>query len=145
MDFKFRTNVFKNDPSQNKNNNPNFPTHSATLEMPLGKLQEYVEYLHWAAKTELKYDDYLQDHVVPIQISGWAKTSERTGKKYLNLEFQPHFKTLGNAIAKKEAAELADTQEIMQHQQNLDKAAANLAQGTAGTVVIQPDSDDEPF
>jgi len=145
MDFKFRTNVFKNDPSQNKNNNPNFPTHGAILEMPLGKLQEYVEYLHWAAKTELKYDEYLGDHVVPVKISGWSKTSERTGKKYLNLEFQPHFKTLGNAIAKKEAAELADTQEIMQHQQNLDKAAANLAQGTAGTVVVQADSDDEPF
>ena len=142
MDFKFRTNVFKNDPSQNKNNNPDFPTHSATLEMPLGKLQEYVEYLHWAAKTELKYDEYLGDHVVPVKISGWAKTSEKTGKKYLNLEFQPHFKTLGKAIAKKEAAELTDTQEIMQHQQNLDKAAASLAQGTAGAVVIKADQED---
>ena len=42
----------------------------------------------------------------------------------------------------KEAAELADTQEIMQHQQTLDKAAASLAQGTAGTVVIKADAED---
>ena len=144
MEFKFRTNVFKNDPSQNKNNNPKFPTHGGTLEMPLGKLQEYVEYLNWAAKTELKYDEYLGDHVVPVKISGWAQTSEKTGKKYLNLQFEPHFKTLGNAIAKKEAAELTDAQEIMQHQQTLDKAAASLAQGTAGNVVT-PAQDDEPF
>lgn len=143
MDFKFRTNVFKNDPSQNKNNNPNFPTHSAILEMPVGKLQEYVEYLHWAVKTELKYDEYLKDHVVPVKISGWSKTSEKTGKKYLNMQFEPHFKTLGNAIAKKEAAELTDAQEIMQHQQALDNAAASLAQGTAGTVV--PPTQDDVF
>ena len=109
--------------------------------MPLGKLQEYVEYLHWAAKTELKYDEYLGDHVVPIKISGWTTKSEKTGKTFLSLYFEPHFKTLGNAIAKKEAAELTDTQEIMQHQQNLDKAAASLAQGTAGSVV-KPDQED---
>ena len=82
MDFKFRTNVFKNDPSQNGNNNDpnNFPTHGALLEMPLGKLQEYVEYLHWAAKTELKYDDYLQDDVVPVKISGWRKLLKELAK-----------------------------------------------------------------
>ena len=110
--------------------------------MPLGKLQEYVEYLHWAAKTELKYDEYLGDHVVPIKISGWTAKSEKTGKTFLNLYFEPHYKTLGEAMAKKEAAELTDTQEIMQHQQNLDKAAASLAQGTAGTVVIKADQED---
>lgn len=141
MEFKFKANVFKNDPSKNKNNNPKFPTHSGTLEMPLGKLEEYVEYLHWAAKTELKYDEYFKDHVVPVKISGWTATSEATGKKYLSLYFEPNFQTLGNAIAKKEAAQLADTQEIIQHQQNLDKAAASLAQGTAGSVV-KPDEND---
>ena len=141
MEFKFKTNIFKNDPSQNKNNNPKFPTHGGTLEMPLRKLQEYVEYLHWAAKTELKYDDYLQDHVVPVKISGWTSKSEKTGKTYLSLYFEPNFKTLGEAMAKKEAAELADTQ-VIQHQQNLDNAAANLAQGTAGTVVIKADQED---
>ncbi len=110
--------------------------------MPLGKLQEYVEYLHWAAKTELKYDEYLGDHVVPIKISGWTSKSEKTGKTFLSLYFEPHYKTLGEAMAKKEAAELADTQEIMQHQQTLDKAAASLAQGTAGNVVIKADAED---
>ena len=141
MEFKFKANVFKNDSSKNKNNNPNFPTHGGTLEMPLGKLEEYVEYLHWAAKTELKYDEYFKDHVVPVKISGWSQTSEATGKKYLSLYFEPNFQTLGNAIAKKEAAQLADTQEIMQHQQNLDKAAASLAQGTAGSVVKSDQED----
>ncbi len=109
--------------------------------MPLGKLKQYVEYLHWAAKTELKYDEYLGDHVVPVQISGWTSKSEKTGKTFLSLYFEPNFKTLGSAIAKKEAAELTDTQEIIQHQQNLDKAAASLAQGTAGSVV-QTQQDD---
>lgn len=41
----------------------------------------------------------------------------------------------------KEAAELTDSQEIAQHQQSLDKAAASLATGTAGTVV-KPDQED---
>ena len=141
MEFKFKTNIFKNDPSQNKNNNPKFPTHGGTLEMPLKKLEEYVEYLHWAAKTELKYDEYLGDHVVPVKISGWTAKSEKTGKTFLSLYFEPHFKTLGEAIAKKEAAKLTDTREIMQHQQNLDKSAASLAQGTAGSVV-KPDQED---
>ena len=141
MEFKFKTNIFKNDPSQNKNNNPKFPTHSGILEMPLKKLEEYVEYLHWSAKTELKYDEYLGDHVVPVKISGWTAKSEKTGKTYLSLYFEPHFKTLNEAIAKKEAAKLTDTREIMQHQQNLDKSAASLAQGTAGSVV-KPDQED---
>ena len=109
--------------------------------MPLKKLEEYVDYLHWAARTELKYDDYLQDHVVPVKISGWTSKSEKTGKTFLSLYLEPHFKTLGEAMAKKEAAELTDAQEIMQHQQNLDKAAASLAQGTAGSVV-KPDQED---
>ena len=141
MEFKFKANIFKNDPSQNKNNNSKFPTHGGTLEMPLKKLEEYVEYLHWAAKTELKYDEYLGDHVVPVKISGWTAKSEKTGKTFLSLYFEPHFKTLGEAIAKKEAAVLTDTREIMQHQQNLDKAAASLAQSTAGSVV-KPDQED---
>lgn len=138
MEFKFRGSIFKNDPSKNKNNNPKFPTHSGTLEMPLGKLNDYVEYLHWAAKTELKYDEYLKDHVVPIKISGWATTSENTGKKYLSVYFEPNFKTLGDAIAKKQASEFSGPESL---DPTVQDAAANLAKSTGGTVV-QTQQDD---
>ena len=103
-------------------------------------MQDLVEYLHWALRTELKTDSYLDDVVIPIKISGWQKES-KSGKKFLSLSYTPDYKTLMAAREAKEAAELADAQEIMQHQQNLDKAAASLAQGTAGSVV-QTQQDD---
>ena len=95
MEFKFRTNVFKNDPSQNKNNNPKFPTHGGTLEMPLGQLQEYVEYLHWAAKTEL-FQSRIKNRVNSLHtgIMGFVSRQPRTSMEgeftmYLPSQFNP--------------------------------------------------------
>ena len=141
MEFKFKAKLFKNDPSQNKNNNPKYPKYGGTIEMPLSKLEAFVEYMHWAAKTELKFDDFLKEHVVPVKISGWNGKSETTGKQWVDLYFEPGYKALQAAIEAKEAAQLADSQEIQAHQASLDKAAASLAQGTAGTV-MKPDQED---
>lgn len=148
MEFKFSSNIFKNSVEDQQrlygekyDPNKNYPVFTGTAGIPKSQLQEFVAYLHWALRTdELKHDDYLDDLIVPIKISGWQKES-RTGKKFLSLAYSPDYKTLKAAQEARDAAELADTQEIMQHQQSLDKAAASLAQGTAGTVV-KPEQDD---
>tara|TARA_R100000479_G_C6222006_1_gene142025 strand:- start:9 stop:464 length:456 start_codon:yes stop_codon:yes gene_type:complete len=149
MDFKFNSSIFKNSPEDHKrlygdkyDPNKPYPVFSGTAAIPKKELAALVEYLHWALRTELKTDSYLDDVVVPVKVSGWQKEAKSTGKKFLSLSYEPDYKTMLAAREAKEAAELADAQEIIQHQQNLDKAAANLAQGTAGTVVIQADSED---
>lgn len=148
MEFKFNSNIFKNSVEDHKriygeNYDPEkpYPVFTGTAFISKDQIQQLAEYLHWALKTELKHDEYLGDVAVPIKISGWQKTSEKTGKKFLSLSYQPDYKTMTAARDAKEAAELTDTQEIMQHQQSLDQAAASLAQGTAGTVV-KPQQDD---
>ena len=147
MEFKFNSNIFKNSPEDQQrlygdkyDPNKNYPVFTGTASIPKKELAALVEYLHWALRTELKTDSYLDDVVVPVKISGWQKES-KSGKKFLSLAYSPDYKTMIAARDAKEAAELADTQEIMQHQQTLDKAAASLAQGTAGTVV-KPDQED---
>ena len=147
MEFKFNSNIFKNSPEDQQrlygdkyDPNKTYPVFTGTASIPKKDLPAFVEYLHWALRTELKTDSYLDDVVIPIKISGWQKES-KSGKKFLSLAYSPDYKTMIAAREAKEAAELADTQEIMQHQQSLDKAAASLAQGTAGTVV-KPDQED---
>lgn len=148
MEFNFNSNIFKNSPEDHKrlygdkyDPEKNYPVFTGTASIPKKDLPALVEYLHWALRTDLKTDSYHKDVVIPIRISGWQKTSEKTGKKFLSLAYAPDYQTMLAAREAKEAAELADSQEIMQHQQNLDKAAASLAQGTAGTVVT-PVQDD---
>ena len=147
MEFKFNSNIFKNSPEDQQrlygdkyDPNKNYPVFTGTASIPKKELAGLVEYLHWALRTELKADSYLDDVVVPVKISGWQKES-KSGKKFLSLAYSPDYKTMMAARDAKEAAELVDTQEIMQHQQNLDKAAVSLAQGTAGSVV-KPDQED---
>lgn len=147
MEFKFNSNIFKNSPEDQQrlygdkyDPNKNYPVFTGTASIPKSQLPALVEYLHWALRTELKTDSYLDEVVIPIKISGWQKQSE-SGKKFLSLAYSAHYKTMTAARDAKEAAELADSQEIAQHQQSLDNAAASLAQGTAGAVVT-PDQED---
>ena len=147
MEFKFNSNIFKNTPEDQQrlygdkyDPNKNYPVFTGTASIPKSQLPALVEYLHWALRTELKTDSYLEDVVIPIKISGWQKES-KSGKKFLSLAYSADYKTMTAARDAKEAAELADSQEIAQHQQSLDNAAASLAQGTAGAVV-KPDQED---
>ena len=147
MEFKFNSTVFKNTAEDHKrlygdkyDPNKPYPELTGNISIPKAQLSAFVEYLHWALRTELKNDAYLNDLVIPVRISGWTKQSQ-SGKKFLSLAYSPDYKTMLAARDAKEAAELTDAQEIMQHQQNLDKAAASLAQGTAGSVV-KPDQED---
>ena len=135
MEFKFSSAIFKNDPADNRNNNPNFPTHGGILKMPLSQLEEFVQYLHWAARTELQSDSYMNEKIIPVKISGWTKDSN--GKKFLSLSFEPHYKTNMAAQEAKAAQGAAGTISLQEQQpaQTTDTAAASLAQGTAGTVV----------
>lgn len=135
MEFKFSSAIFKNDPADNRNNNPNFPTHGGILKMPLSQLEEFVQYLHWAARTELQSDSYMNEKIIPVKISGWTKDSN--GKKFLSLSFEPHYKTNMAAQEAKEAQGPAGTVslQVQQPAQTADAAAASLAQGTTGTVV----------
>lgn len=142
MEFKLNSNIFKNTVEDQQrlygdkyDPNKNYPAFTGTLNIPRGQVIEFVEHLQFALRTELKHDEYLGDEIVPIKISGWQKTSEKTGKKFLSLQYTPDYRTLMAAREAKEASEIAA------HQESLDKSAANLAQGTAGTVV-KPDQED---
>ena len=143
MDFKFKSTVFQNTAEDHKrlygdryDPNKPYPQLSGTISIPKGQLSDFVEYLHWAIRTELKNDSYLNDLVIPIKISGWQKKSDRTGKKFLSLDYTPDYKTLMAAREAKESAEIpAGTVSI-------DASAANLAQATEGSVVIKADSED---
>ena len=140
MEFKFSSAIFKNDPADNKNNNPSFPTHGGLVKMPLSQLEEFVQYLHWAARTELQYDEYLNEKFIPVKVSGWAPKPETQGqgkKKRMSLSLEPHYKTNMAAEEAKQAQGTAGTISLQEQQpaQTTDTAAASLAQGTAGTVV----------
>ena len=141
MEFKFNSNIFKNSPEDQKrlygdkyDPNKNYPVFTGTASIPKKELAALVEYLHWALRTELKTDSYLDDVVVPVKISGWQKES-KTGKKFLSLAYSPDYKTMMAAREAKEASELAAPTPTVQD------AAASLATGTAGTVVT-PDQED---
>ena len=141
MDFKFKSNIFKNSVEdqkriykENYDANKPYPAFTGTLTIPKSQIGEFVEYLHWALRTELKHDDYINDAVLPIKISGWQKES-KNGKAFLSLSYQPDFKTKVAAQEAKEASQLASPEPTA------DSSAANLAEATAGTVVEPPKAD----
>ena len=141
MDFKFNSSIFKNTPEDQQrlykdkyDPNKNYPAFTGTASIPKKDLPALVEYLHWALRTELKTDSYLDDVVIPIKISGWQKES-KTGKKFLSLAYAPDYKTLTAAREAKEASELAAPAPTAQD------AAASLAKSTGGSVV-QTQQDD---
>jgi hypothetical protein len=141
MEFKFNSNIFKNSPEDQQkiygekyDPNKNYPVFTGTASIPKKDLPALVEYLHWALRTELKTDSYLDDVVIPIKISGWQKES-KNGKKFLSLAYAPDYKTLTAAREAKEAEQLATEALTAQD------AAANLAKGTGGAVV-QTQQDD---
>ena len=141
MEFKFNSNIFKNSPEDQQkiygekyDPNKNYPVFTGTASIPKKDLPALVEYLHWALRTELKTDSYLDDVVIPIKISGWQKES-KNGKKFLSLAYAPDYKTLTAAREAKEAEQLATEALTAQD------AAANLAKGT-GCAVVQTQQDD---
>ncbi len=142
MEFKFNSNIFKNSPEDQQkiygekyDPNKNYPVFTGTASIPKKDLPALVEYLHWALRTELKTDSYLDDVVIPIKISGWQKES-KNGKKFLSLAYAPDYKTLTAAREAKEASELAAHSDPA-----AEVAAANLAKSTGGSVV-QTQQDD---
>ena len=141
MEFKFNSNIFKNSPEDQQrlygekyDPNKNYPVFTGTASIPKKDLPAFVEYLHWALRTELKTDSYLNDVVIPIKISGWQKES-KSGKKFLSLAYSPDYKTMMAAQEAKEASQSAPPEP------NVQDAAASLAKGTAGTVVTPAEED----
>ena len=141
MEFKFNSNIFKNSPEDQQrlygdkyDPNKNYPVFTGTANIPKKDLPAFVEYLHWALRTELKTDSYLEDVVIPIKISGWQKES-KSGKKFLSLAYSPDYKTMLAAQEAKEASQSAPPEP------NVQDAAASLAKSTGGSVV-QTQQDD---
>ena len=141
MEFKFNSTVFKNTAEDHKrlygdkyDPNKSYPELTGNISIPKAQLSAFVEYLHWALRTELKNDSYLNDLVIPVRISGWTKQSQ-SGKKFLSFAYSPDYKTMMAAREAKEASELSTPEPTAQD------AAASLAATTAGTVV-QTQQDD---
>ena len=141
MEFKFNSNIFKNSPEDQQrlygdkyDPNKNYPVFTGTASIPKSQLPALVEYLHYALRTELKTDSYLDEVVIPVKISGWQKES-KNGKKFLSLAYSPDYKTMMAAREAKEASELSAPEPTAQD------AAASLAKSTGGAV-IQTQQDD---
>ena len=137
MNFKFNGNVFKNTAEdhariygENYDASKNYPGFTGTIEIPKGQLQEFVTYLHYACQTQLKHSDYLNDDVVPVKMSGWAKTSAN-GKTYLSLQFAPDYKTQKAA----EEAQQAEAAKATPAPSPVDQGAQAIAAATGGQVV----------
>ena len=137
MNFKFNGNVFKNTAEdhariygENYDPSKNYPGFTGTIEIPKGQLQELVTYLHYACQTQLKHSDYLNDEVVPVKMSGWAKTSAN-GKSYLSLQFAPDYKTQKAA----EEAQQAEAAKATPAPSPVDQGAQAIAAATGGQVV----------
>ena len=142
MEFKFNSSIFKNTPEDQQrlygdkyDPNKNYPVFTGSVSIPKGQIPEFVEYLHWALRTKLKADSYLNDVVIPIKVSGWQKEAKSSGKKFLSLAYEPDYKTMMAAKEAKEAEQLA--KEALTAQD----AAASLAKGTEG-VVVQDQQED---
>ena len=142
MQFKFNSSIFKNSPEDHQrlygdkyDPNKNYPVYSGSVSIPKAQIPEFVEYLHWALRTKLKADSYLNDVVIPIKVSGWQKTASSTGKKFLSLAYEPDYKTMMAAKEAQEASQSSASQPTAQD------AAASLAKGTGGSVV-QTQQDD---
>lgn len=141
MEFKFSSNIFKNSSEDHQrlygdkyDPNKNYPMFTGTASIPKKELAALVEYFNGAMLTELKRDDYLEDVVVPIKISGWQKEA-KSGKKFLSLSYAPDYKTLMAAKEAKEAAEIAA------HKSTIDQDASNFAAATGGSVVQMQQDD----
>ena len=142
MEFKFNSSIFKNTPEDQQrlygdkyDPNKNYPVYTGSVSIPKGQIPEFVEYLHWALRTKLKADSYLNDVVIPIKVSGWQKEAKSTGKKFLSLSYEPDYKTMMAAKEAQEASQSAASQPTAQD------AAASLAKSTGGSVV-QTQQDD---
>ena len=144
MEFKFNSSIFKNSSEDQQrlygdkyDPGKNYPNFTGTMQIPVSQVLSFVEHLQYAVRTELKRDEYLDDKVIPIKISGWAKES-KSGKKFLSLSYTPDYKTLMAAREAKEASELPGPESL---DPTVQDAAANLAKSTGGTVV-QTQQDD---
>ena len=142
MEFKFNSSIFKNTPEDQQrlygdkyDPNKNYPVFTGSVSIPKGQIPEFVEYLHWALRTKLKADSYLNDVVIPIKVSGWQKEAKSSGKKFLSLSYEPDYKTMMAAKEAQEASQSAASQPTAQD------AAASLAKSTGGSVV-QTQQDD---
>ena len=144
MEFKFKSNIFKNTAEDHQrlykdkyDPNKNYPHMTGTLSIPKSQLPMLVEYLHYALRSNaLETDNYLNEVVVPIKISGYQqKPKDKNKKQFLALTYEPNYKVM---TAAKEAKSAAEEKE---QSTSVDSAAATLAEGTAGQVV-EPKQDD---
>ncbi len=143
MDFKLGAAVFKNSDEDHRrlygdkyDAGKKYPEFTGTAEVPLSQVTAFCEYFIWSQGAELKTNDYMEEQVIPIKISGWAKES-KSGKKFLSLSLSPDYKT------KTQAEQAKDAHEIQQHQEKLDaqpqqvqEAAESLASATDGDVIF---------
>jgi len=141
MEFKFKSNIFKNTAEDHQriykekyDPNKNYPHMTGTLSIPKSQLPMLVEYLHYALRSDaLETDNYLNEVIVPIRISGYQqKPKDKSKKQFLALTYEPDYKVMMAAKEAKESNQQPASDSV-------DQAAANLAEKTAGEVVSESD------
>ena len=83
----FNGSLFKNETCDSSRNQPNF---TGVANVRKENIQELVEYL---MDCQTKHNDFDGDHI-PLRMSAWAKTSAKTGKKFMSISFQADNKVL---------------------------------------------------
>jgi|TARA_E500000331_G_C17232125_1_gene703114 hypothetical protein len=68
--------------------NKKYPEYGGVINVARGDIPALVKYLTHATPD---YDDYLNEEVVPLRVSGYMNTSKQ-GKKYLGLKISPDYK-----------------------------------------------------
>jgi len=140
MEFKFKSNIFKNTAEDHKrlykenyDSNKKYPQLTGEIKLPKSQIVAFFEYCKFALESDaLQEDSYLDETVIPIKISGYQNTSDKTGKTYLALSYEPNYKVL---MAAKEAKEKSQ----QPAGDSVNQAAANLAEKTTGEVVSESD------
>ena len=90
----FNGSLFKNEKCDPSRNQPNF---TGVANVKKENIQEVVEYL---TQCQCAQNDFDGDHI-PLRMSAWAKTSTKTGKKFMSISFQADSNVLETKGARK--------------------------------------------
>ena len=99
MSSFFNGSLFKNETCDSSRNQPNF---TGVANVRKENIQELVEYL---MDCQTKHNDFDGDHI-PLRMSAWAKTSTKTGKKFMSISFQADSNVLETKGARKATTKL---------------------------------------
>ena len=102
MSSLFNGSLFKNEKCDPSRNQPNF---TGVANVRQDQIKEVVEYL---MDCQAAHNEFDGDHI-PLRMSAWAKTSTKTGKKFMSISFQAD----SNVLETKGASKVTTKTEVI--------------------------------